>query len=123
MKRFEGKVVSVGMTNTIVVEVFRVTPHPLYRKLVRSSKKYKVDTNGFEDIAIGSGVEITETRPISKGKYFKVTNIAGAAKQTKKSEKSVKTEETVKVESTAKVSASKVKKPVVKKTVKKEKKK
>lgn len=123
MKIFEGKVISTGMTNTIVVEVFRVTPHPLYRKLVRSSKKYKVDTNGFEDINIGNEVEITETKPISKGKYFKVTGIVGAKKQSKKSEKNVKTEEKTKAESAVKVSVVNAKKPTAKASVKKEKKK
>jgi len=83
MKNFEGKIISTGMTNTVVVEVLRVTPHPLYRKLVRTSKKYKVDTNGLSDLTVGSTVEITETKPMSKYKFFKVTKIVGASKTAK----------------------------------------
>jgi small subunit ribosomal protein S17 len=92
MKKLEGIVVSTGMKNTIIVEVFRKTPHPMYRKIIKRSKKYKVDNTSFEDIVLGSRVVITETRPISKDKYFKVSGIVGlnsAKKITKKSEKEV----------------------------------
>lgn len=80
MKILEGIIVSTGMNKTIVVEVTRKTPHPLYKKLIKRSKKYKVDNSGFEDITVGSVVRITETRPISKDKYFKVSEILGEAK-------------------------------------------
>ncbi len=73
MKRtFEGKVVSLKMNKTAVVEITRKNPHPLYRKLLKRSKKYKVDTGEF-NLSLGQRVKITQTRPISKEKFFKVT--------------------------------------------------
>lgn len=77
MKTLEGKIVSVSMNNTVVVEVVRRTPHPLYRKLIKRSKKYKVDSNGME-AEVGKRVKIVETRPISKNKFFKLSEIIGS---------------------------------------------
>ncbi len=74
MKIFEGIVVSGGKNNTVVVEVSRRTPHPLYGKLMRLSKKLKADTGSFE-VLIGNKVKIVETRPMSKDKYFKIMEI------------------------------------------------
>lgn len=68
------------MNRTVIVEIFRVTPHPLYKKLVKRSKKYKVDTQGFNEIKIGSKVRIVETKPISKDKYFKISKIISEGK-------------------------------------------
>ena len=91
MKIFEGIVVSISMNNTAVIEVSRRTPHPLYKKLIRRSKKLKADTLG-QTVIVGNTVRITETRPISKDKYFKITQIIGSRhikneKQYLKSEK------------------------------------
>lgn len=87
MKVFEGIVVSIGMNKTVVVEVFRRTPHPLYRKLIKRSKKLKADNAGFEELEVGNRVRIIETRPISKDKYFRVSEIlAGSAAPVKKEE-------------------------------------
>jgi small subunit ribosomal protein S17 len=100
MKIFEGKVISTGMNNTVVVEVFRITPHPLYKKLVRLSKKFKVDNTGFENVVVGSVVKIQETKPVSKFKYFKISELVKAGEgmpvEEKKVEK-VKKLETVSV--------------------------
>ncbi len=76
MKIFEGIIVSVGMNKTAVVELSRKTPHPLYKKLIKRSKKFKADTTGFEPV-VGSLVKIVETRPISKDKYFKILSVSG----------------------------------------------
>ena len=73
-KTLTGKVVSVKMNNTVVVEVTRRTPHPLYKKLIRKSKKYKVDPGEFK-VELGNTVIIAETKPVSKEKYFKVIEI------------------------------------------------
>lgn len=70
-KVLAGKVVSVKMQDTVIVEVVRRTPHPLYKKLVKKSKKFKVDRNG-QEVLVGQDVKIVETRPISKDKHFKV---------------------------------------------------
>ncbi|HUD10035.1 MAG TPA: 30S ribosomal protein S17 [Patescibacteria group bacterium] len=74
MKTFEGKIVSLKMNKTAVVEVVRRTPHPLYKKLLRRSKKYKADTAGLE-LVLGQKVKIAETKPMSKGKFFKVMEV------------------------------------------------
>lgn len=68
-KVLTGKVVSIAMSGVVVVEVTRKTPHPLYRKLMKRSKKFKAGTNG-QSVAIGDAVQIRETRPISKDTHF-----------------------------------------------------
>ena len=70
-KIFTGKVVSTKMQNTAVVEISRRKPHPLYKKLMLRSKKYKVDTAG-KIVSVGDTVRITETKPISKDKHFRL---------------------------------------------------
>lgn len=82
MKIFEGTIVSVGMNKTIVVEVVRRTPHPLYKKLLKRSKNYNVDPGDFE-VEVGNKVKITETRPISKNKYFKISEVLTSSGKTK----------------------------------------
>ena len=91
MKIFEGIVVSGGKNKTVVVEVSRRTPHPLYRKLMRLSKKLKADTGEFE-VVIGNKVKIGETRPMSKDKYFKILEII-PEKHVKKTVKKVEEQE------------------------------
>ncbi len=73
-KLFVGKVVSVKMQDTAVVEVVRRVPHKVYKKLLKKSKNFKVDTKGHE-VAIGNEVRFIETKPISKDKNFKVLEI------------------------------------------------
>lgn len=70
-KILTGKVVSTKMQDTAVVEVVRRTPHPRYRKLMRISKKFKVDSRGT-DVQEGDTVRIIETKKLAKGKYFKI---------------------------------------------------
>jgi small subunit ribosomal protein S17 len=74
MKTFSGKIVSVKMNKTVVVEIIRKTPHPLYKKLMRRSKNYKADTAGLE-LIVGQTVKIAETKPMAKGKFFKVMEV------------------------------------------------
>ena len=69
-----GKVVSTKMQGTVLVEVIRRTPHKLYKKLLKRSKKYKVDPNGLEPV-LGNTVKIEETKPVSKDKHFKLVEI------------------------------------------------
>jgi small subunit ribosomal protein S17 len=70
-KILEGKVVSNKMTKSIVVEVTRKTPHPLYKKLMKTSKKFLADS-GEKTYEIGQVVKIIETIPLSKNKHFRV---------------------------------------------------
>jgi len=64
-----GKVHSIKMQNTAIVEVSRLVPHPLYKKLLKRSKKFKIPTDG-QELTVGQMVRIVETKPVSKGKYF-----------------------------------------------------
>lgn len=70
-KILQGKVISNKMKGTAVVEVSRIFPHPLYKKLLKRSKKYKVDAKG-EKLEVGLIVKIIETRPIAKDKHFAI---------------------------------------------------
>jgi len=69
-----GLVVSDKMNKTAVVEVVRQFKHPLYGKIVRKSKKYKVHDEENE-ANIGDTVQIEEHVPVSKTKRWKLTKI------------------------------------------------
>jgi small subunit ribosomal protein S17 len=66
-----GTVVSDKMMNTVIVSVERQTVHPLYKKRLKVTKKYSVDSREVP-VAIGDYVKIEETVPMSKTKHFKV---------------------------------------------------
>jgi small subunit ribosomal protein S17 len=66
-----GTVVSVKMDKTAVVSVERRRPHPLYRKIVRTTKRYKAHDPRNEAV-LGDVVRIEETRPISKDKHWRI---------------------------------------------------
>ncbi len=69
----EGVVVSNKMEKTVVVRTVRRIKHPLYGKVVIRSEKFKAhDEIGCD---IGDTVEIMETRPISRDKRWRVTQI------------------------------------------------
>jgi small subunit ribosomal protein S17 len=74
-----GTVVSDKMDKTVVVDVSRTTRHPLYGKILRRSKKYKAhdETN---QCRLGDKVKIMETRPLSKDKRWRVTEVLEKAK-------------------------------------------
>lgn len=67
----EGTVVSTKMDKTIVVEVERKYMHPLYKKFLKSTKKYHAH-NENDTIKVGDTVKIRETKPISKTKTWEV---------------------------------------------------
>ncbi len=74
-----GIVVSDKMDKTIVVQIVRKAKHPLYGKTVKITKKYKAHDE--ENVAkIGDKVMITETRPISKDKKWRLVEVVEAAK-------------------------------------------
>ena len=69
-----GKVVSDGMQKTIVVKVERIYMHASLKKVMRTSKKYKVhDEHG--QAAVGDQVEIYEGRPLSKTKHMYLSRV------------------------------------------------
>lgn len=69
-----GQVVSDKMDKTIVVKVETRIRHPLYGKIVRTSKKYKAHDENNE-AKIGDIVRMMETRPLSKDKRWRLTEI------------------------------------------------
>jgi small subunit ribosomal protein S17 len=69
-----GEVVSDKMDKTVVVQVKRVTTHPLYRRTIRTSKRYKAHDPGGQ-CHMGDTVRIVECRPISKDKTFRVAAV------------------------------------------------
>jgi len=75
-----GKVISNKMNKTIVVSVERRFPHPKYKKVVKSfSKFYAHDEKG--EAKIGDVVLIRETRPLSKLKRWRLTQVLEKAPQ------------------------------------------
>jgi len=72
-KTIKGVVFSDKMDKTVVVSVSRLVKHPKYGKFYKINKKYKAHDEKNE-YKTGDKIEITETKPISKGKYFKVIN-------------------------------------------------
>ena len=66
-----GKVVKKSGDKTISVLVTRQTTHPIYKKLIRVSKKYLAH-DSENKIIVGDAVRIQETKPISKNKSWEV---------------------------------------------------
>ena len=66
-----GKVVKKSGDKTISVLVTRQTTHPVYKKIIRVSKKYLAHDSDNK-IIVGASVRIQETRPISKNKSWEV---------------------------------------------------
>ena len=75
----DGVVVSDRMRKTIVVVVQEFKPHPLYKKVVRRSRRFKVHDEA-ETCRVGDRVRIAETRPLSKDKRWRVAEILEKAK-------------------------------------------
>jgi small subunit ribosomal protein S17 len=73
-KAREGIVVSNKMDKTVVVVVQRLVKHPMYKKYVKRRSKYKAHDEQNR-CAIGDRVVITETRPLSKDKRWRVRSI------------------------------------------------
>lgn len=80
MLRKRGTVTSAKMTGTVTVTVHRQVYHPLYKKQYRMSNKFLADP-GELTVREGDEVEITECRPLSKRKRFRVTQIVKQAAQ------------------------------------------
>lgn len=74
-----GLVVSDKMDKTVVVKVETRVKHPLYKKTVKLSKRFKAHDEKNE-CGVGDKVLITETRKLSKDKYFRVVEIIEKAK-------------------------------------------
>ena len=69
-----GIVVSDKRENTLTVAIELQYPHPKYGKIVKKTRKLHVHDEKF-DSKIGDTVEIMETKPISKTKRWRVTEV------------------------------------------------
>jgi small subunit ribosomal protein S17 len=73
-RKLIGKVTSDKMDKTVVVEVIRKAPDPVYKKYIRTRHRFKAhdETNQYK---VGDRVEIVEHRPISHHKRWLVTRL------------------------------------------------
>jgi small subunit ribosomal protein S17 len=67
------------MDKTIVVAIEDNVKHPLYKKIVKRTVRFKAHDENNE-CRIGDRVEIMETRPLSKDKRWRLVNIIERAK-------------------------------------------
>ena len=66
-----GKVVKKSGDKTVSVLVTRQTTHPIYKKIIRVSKKYLAH-DAENKIVVGDFVKIQETKPLSKSKSWEI---------------------------------------------------
>ncbi len=71
---FVGEVLSDKMDKTVVVSVERVFRHPMFGKVLKEKKTYKVH-DPKEQASVGDIVEFYEGRPVSKTKYMYLTRV------------------------------------------------
>ena len=74
-----GFVTSDKMDKTVSVAVERKKQHPLYKRVIRETKKFKAHDENNE-CSEGDKVKIVETRPLSKTKHWRVIEILRKAK-------------------------------------------
>ena len=77
-KTLTGMVVSNKMDKTVVIKVVRRFAHPTFKKVVRTSKKYKVHDEKNECLP-GDFISVCETRPLSKDKRWRLIEIVKRA--------------------------------------------
>lgn len=73
-----GQVLSNKMNKTIVVKVSEYTPHPIYKKIIETTKHYKVHDEK-QECNEGDVVRIIEARPVSKSKCWSVAEVVQKA--------------------------------------------
>ena len=78
-KTRQGVVVSNKMDKTVVVAIQDNVKHPLYKKIIKSTVKFKAHDEE-NACGIGDRVLVMETRPISKDKRWRVVEITEKAK-------------------------------------------
>jgi small subunit ribosomal protein S17 len=78
-KELVGLVVSDRMQKTIVVRVERQAPHPIYRKPVKTFRKFAAHDER-QEAKVGDLVRIMETRPLSRTKRWRLVEILQKAK-------------------------------------------
>ena len=75
----QGVVVSAAGDKTIVVQIKERKPHPVYGKMMRSTKKFHAHDENNE-CGVSDTVSIMETRPLSKMKRWRLVEIIEKAK-------------------------------------------
>jgi small subunit ribosomal protein S17 len=75
-----GEVISTKMTKTIVVEVTRRVPHPVYKRIVNKRKKFYAHDEQ-ETAKVGDVVRIVECRPLSRLKRWQLGSVLRQAVQ------------------------------------------
>ena len=75
----QGIVVSDANDKTIVVAIKERKPHPVYGKMITSTKKFNAHDENNE-AGVGDTVQIMETRPLSKMKRWRLVKIVEKAK-------------------------------------------
>ena len=78
-KKRSGEVVSDKMDKTVVVAVERKVQHDLYKRVINRTSRFMAHDEENE-CKVGDEVEIVETKPYSKNKTWKVTEIVRKAK-------------------------------------------
>ena len=73
-KRLVGRVVSDKMDKTVTVAIESRSMHPLYKKVVSKTKKFKAHDENNE-VPLGAIVQIVESRPLSKSKRWVVEKV------------------------------------------------
>ena len=74
-----GRVVSDKMDKTVVVELERRFPHPVYRRIVKRTSRIKVHDEGNQ-CKIGDVIRVAETRPLSKHKRWRLVDVVREAR-------------------------------------------
>ena len=74
-----GVVVSDKRDRTVTVAIKQSFPHPKYGKIVRKTKKLYAHDESF-DAKVGDTVRVMETKPISKMKRWRITEVIERAK-------------------------------------------
>ena len=74
-----GRVISDRMDKTVVVQVSTLKRHRLYKKTMQNQVRFKAHDENNE-CKIGDLVQITETRPISKDKRWRVSQVIEKAR-------------------------------------------
>ena len=74
-----GTVASDKMDKTVVVAIEDSVRHPLYKKIIKRTVKFKAHDE-LNACGVGDTVEIMETRPLSKDKNWRVSKIIEKAK-------------------------------------------
>jgi small subunit ribosomal protein S17 len=79
-RTLQAKVVKVSNANTVSVSVENKQAHPLYKKVLKSHKKYLVHAANVEGLTAGDIVMIGETNPKSRRKSWEIISKVSATK-------------------------------------------